>query len=190
MGRILTCLIILPLLLSWGCRPAAAPVSVSDQPVAINDRSVARPPIAPAKAFTEMSWTDSSQQVQKLGDLSGKAVILDFWATSCPPCKREIPHLNSLIAKYGADNLQVVGLNVGGEEDLPEIPTFVQNTKIDYPIAFPEDDLTRYIFAERDDIPQTAVFDRKGRMIAKIVGFSPDIQTELDAAVERAISSQ
>lgn len=139
------------------------------------------------KPISEMSWTDSDQRVQKLSDLSGKAVILDFWATYCPPCREEIPHLNSLLVKYGADNLHIVGLNVGGAEDLPRIPEFVKNTKIDYPIAFPEDELTRFIFTTRDDIPQTAVFDRKGKMVAKIVGFSPAIQKELDAAVEQAL---
>ncbi len=137
-----------------------------------------------------MSWTDSESRVQKLGDLKGKAVILDFWATYCPPCKEEIPHLNSLIAKYGADNLHIVGLNVGGKEDLALIPQFVASTQIDYPIAFPEDELSRFIFAERDDIPQTAVFDRKGKMITKIAGFNPAIQKELDAAVEQALSGQ
>ncbi len=137
-----------------------------------------------------MSWTDSDQRVQKLGDLSGKAVILDFWATYCPPCREEIPHLNSLMAKYGSDNLHIVGLNVGGEDDRPEIPKFVAATKFDYPIAFPEDALTRFIFAERDDIPQTAVFDRRGKMIAKIIGFSPAIQKELDTAVEQAVATE
>lgn len=125
-----------------------------------------------------------------MGDLSGKAVILDFWATYCPPCREEIPHLNSLMAKYGSDNLHIVGLNVGGEDDRPEIPKFVAATKFDYPIAFPEDALTRFIFAERDDIPQTAVFDRRGKMIAKIIGFSPAIQKELDTAVEQAVATE
>ncbi|MFN0278618.1 MAG: TlpA disulfide reductase family protein [Pyrinomonadaceae bacterium] len=134
-----------------------------------------------------MSWTDSDNRVQKLGDLRGKAVILDFWATYCPPCKEEIPHLNALIAKYGADNLHIVGLNVGGDEDRGKIPKFIASTKIDYPIAFPEDELTRFIFAERDDIPQTAVFDREGKMITKIAGFSPEIQKQLDTAVEEAV---
>jgi len=137
-----------------------------------------------------MTWTDADQRVQKLSDLSGKAVILDFWATYCPPCREEIAHLNSLLAKYGAENLHIVGLNVGGEEDRPAIPAFVKNTKLDYPIAFPEEELTRVIFAERDDIPQTAVFDRKGAMIAKIVGFSPTIQKQLDAAVEQAVETK
>jgi cytochrome c biogenesis protein CcmG/thiol:disulfide interchange protein DsbE len=142
------------------------------------------------KPISEMSWTDSEQHVQKLSDLTGKAVILDFWATYCPPCRKEIPHLNALLAKYGADNLHIVGLNVGGEEDMPAIPAFIKNTKIDYPIAFPEDELTQFIFATRDDIPQTAVFDRKGKMITKIVGFSPAIQKELDAAVEQAVGTE
>lgn len=136
-----------------------------------------------------MSWTHEDDRVHKLSDLAGKAVILDFWATYCEPCKREIPHLNSLIAKYGADNLHIVGLNVGGEEDRLKIPVFVAATKIDYGIAFPEDELTQFIFAERSDIPQTAIFDRKGRMVKKIIGFNPEIQKELDAAVEQAIAS-
>jgi len=172
-----------------GCQRAAAPIAVSNQPVSINDKpTIDRP--ATTKPIGEMSWTDGQARIQKLSDLKGKAVILDFWATFCPPCRKEIPHLNSLIAKYGKDNLQVVGLNVGGPDDKPEIPKFIAETRIDYPIAYPEDDLSRFIFAEQDDIPQTAVFDRQGRMITKIIGFGPDIQKRLDAAVEQAIKSE
>ena len=136
-----------------------------------------------------MSWIDANDRVQKVSDLKGKAVILDFWATYCEPCRREIPHLNSLLAKYGADNIQIVGLNSGGEEDRPEIPKFIANNKIDYPIAFPDNELSRFIFSDRDDIPQTLVLDRSGRVVTKIVGFSPAIQIELDAAVEQALKS-
>ena len=173
-----------------GCQRAAAPLAVSNQPVSINDRPTNDRPATPTKPIAEMSWTDGQARVQKLSDLKGKAVILDFWATFCPPCRKEIPHLNSLIAKYGKDNLQIVGLNVGGPEDKPEIPKFLAATKMDYPIAYPEDDLSRYIFAERDDIPQTAVFDRNGRMITKIIGYSPEVEKRLDAAVEQAIKSE
>ena len=127
--------------------------------------------------------------MQKLGDLKGKAVILDFWATYCAPCKEEIPHLNSLIAKHGPENLHIVGLNVGGDEDRGAIPKFTAITKIDYAIAFPEDELSRVIFSESSVIPQTAVFNRKGDLIKKITGFSPAIQKELDAAVEQALKS-
>ena len=137
-----------------------------------------------------MSWTTADERVRKLSDLGGKAVILDFWATYCGPCRQAIPHLNSLQAKYGPENLQIVGVNVGGTEDRPKIPAFVETTRIDYVIAFPEDDLTQFIFAETSTIPQAAVFDRKGRMIKKIVGFNPAIQKELDDAVEQALNSE
>ena len=136
-----------------------------------------------------MSWIDANDRVQKVSDLKGKAVILDFWATYCEPCRREIPHLNSLIAKYGADNIHIVGLNSGGDEDRAEIPKFLASTKLDYSIAFPDNELSRFIFSERDDIPQTLVLDRSGKVVTKIVGFSPAIQIELDAAVEQALKS-
>jgi thiol-disulfide isomerase/thioredoxin len=173
-----------------GCRPAAAPVAVSDKPLSINDRPVTNLPMPPSKPMANMSWANEQDRVMKLSDLKGKAVILDFWATYCEPCRREIPHLNSLLAKYGSENLVIVGLNVGGAEDRPKIARFVESTQVDYEIAFPDDDLTQFIFAERSDIPQTAVFDRKGVMIAKIAGFNEAIQKELDAAVERAVNSE
>ncbi len=183
------CLFTFYFLLILACRPAAAPVAVSNQPVSINDRPTTNLPLPPSKPITEMSWTDANDRVQKLSNLTGKAVILDFWATYCEPCRREIPHLNSLIAKYGVQNLQIVGLNVGGDEDRPKIPDFVATTKIDYPIAFPENELSRYIFATRDDIPQTLVIDRNGKIVKKVIGFSPAIQTELDSAVEQALKT-
>lgn len=184
------CLLSSFLLLSISCRPAAAPVAVGNKPVSVNDRPTTNMPIQPSKPLAEMSWTDQNDRVHKVGDLKGKAVILDFWATYCGPCREEIPHLNSLLAKYGPDNLHIVGLNVGGAEDVPKIPAFVKTTKIDYSIAFPEDDLSRFIFAERSDIPQTLVLDREGNTVTKIIGFSPAIQKELDAAVEQAVSGK
>lgn len=170
------------------CHKSAAPVAVGEKPISINDRPVTNLPMPPSKPLGQMSWTNAEDKVEKLGDLAGKAVILDFWATYCEPCKREIPHLNSLAAKYGPDNLRVIGLNVGGDEDRAKIPAFVATTKIDYPIAVPEDDLTRFIFGSETAIPQTAIFDRQGKLIKKIVGFSPQIQKELDEAVETAVS--
>jgi thiol-disulfide isomerase/thioredoxin len=173
-----------------GCRPAAAPVSVGNRPVSINDRPTTNLPMAPTKPLAEMSWTDSNDRVQKISDMKGKAVVLDFWATYCAPCREAIPHLNSLVAKYGSENLLIVGLNVGGPEDRLKIPQFVATTTIDYPIAFPEDALSNFIFAERSEIPQTAVFNKNGEMIAKLVGFNPAIQKQLDEAVEKAVSSE
>jgi thiol-disulfide isomerase/thioredoxin len=171
------------------CRPAAAPVSVGNRPVSINDVPAKDSQSQPLKPIAEMSWTGFEGNVQKLKDLKGKVVILDFWATYCAPCIEEIPHLMELEAKYGPDNLRVIGLHVGGDEDRPKVPEFVERLKITYPLAYPEDALTAYVFGQQTAIPQTAVFDRNGKLLTKIAGFDARIKTELDAAVAAAITA-
>jgi thiol-disulfide isomerase/thioredoxin len=173
-----------------GCRPAAAPVTVSNRPVSINDVPQTNVPMPPSKPIGEMTWKGFDGKDQKLKDLQGKVVILDFWATYCPPCIEEIPHLNALQAKYGVENLQIVGMHVGGDEDRPKVPEFVERLRISYPLAEPEDALTKFIFSTRSDIPQTAIFDRRGVMVKKIVGFSDEIKKDLDTTVEMAINSR
>lgn len=178
------------------CRPAAAPVSISNKPVSVNDIPISNQPIQPTKPIEEMTWaaldgaTNQEGAVSRLKDFQGKVVILDFWATYCPPCIEEIPHLKALQAKYGKENLEIIGMHVGGEEDRPRVPAFVQKLKIDYTLAIPEDELTRFIFGDRTDIPQTAIFDRQGKLVRKIIGFDPQIKKDLDAAVEQAVNSK
>lgn len=169
------------------CRPTAPPVAIGNKPVAINDIPLKDAQSRPTKPIPEMSWTGFNGSIQKLKDLKGRAVILDFWATYCPPCIEEIPHLKALQAKYGND-LVVIGLHVGGEEDRPKVPEFVERLKIDYTLAYPEDPLTAFVFGQDTAIPQTAIFDREGRLVKKITGFSEPIRIELDAAVETAVN--
>ena len=171
------------------CRPAAAPVSISNKPASIND-------VKQPKALEEMSWTkfdgrtNADGATAQLKDFEGKVVILDFWATYCPPCIEEIPHLRALQKQYGKENLEIIGLHVGGDEDRPLVPAFSEKLKIDYPLATPENELVSFIFGGQTAIPQTAVFDRKGRMITKITGFDAEVKKQLDAAVERAVNSK
>ncbi len=168
---------------------AAAPVSVGNKPVSINDQPLRDAPTRPLKPVAEMNWTTFDGPVQKLKDFQGKVVILDFWATYCPPCIEEIPHLKELKKKYGND-LVLIGLHVGGEEDRPKVPEFVDRLQIDYPLATPEDSLTQYIFGQESAIPQTAIFDRSGKLVKKIVGFNPEIKVQLDEAVAATIRSE
>jgi thiol-disulfide isomerase/thioredoxin len=177
-------LLFVALLIQSACQNAAPPVSISKQPVSVNN---VRQPNSPKKPVEEMSWTSMNGGEQRIGDLRDKVLILDFWATYCPPCREEIPHLNSLQAKYGTNKLQIVGLNVGGDEDQPKIPAFARQMKVSYPIAFPEQPLVDYVFGDDDSIPQTVVFDRRGQVLLKVTGFGPEIKDQLDDAVESAI---
>lgn len=169
------------------CRPSAAPVSVSNQPISINGVPQTNLPMPPLKNVENLGWQTFEGKQIKLGEMKGKVTVLDFWATYCPPCLEEIPHLVSLQEQYRARDLEVVGLHVGGEEDRPKVPEFVGKLKMNYTLATPEDDLTNALFGGNSAIPQTFVFGRDGKLIKKIVGFDAQKKAELDAAIEQAI---
>jgi thiol-disulfide isomerase/thioredoxin len=173
------------------CQPSSAPriVSSGDRPPPAI-RPV--PPISssgqPAN-LQELGWELQSGAKQKLSDLRGKVVVLDFWATYCPPCLEEIPHLVELQSKHRTQGLNVIGLNVGGDEDRPRIPGFVKKLNIKYDLGYPQDELVSFLFGDSTDIPQTFVFDRNGKLLRNFTGYSPLIKAGLDEAVEQALAN-
>lgn len=182
------CAVLIAAAVGSACSRAAAPVAVSNKPSVVNGQPVVGAPLPPAKSIADMSWTKLDGYEQRMGELRGKAVILDFWATYCKPCLEAIPHLRKLRQQYGKDQIEIVGLHVGGDEDRVKVPDFVKKLEIDYTLGVPEEELTRFIFASDTAIPQTAVFDKQGNMVRKFVGFDDSIKAELDAAVERAVN--
>jgi thiol-disulfide isomerase/thioredoxin len=172
-------------MLLMGCQPAAAPIAVSNRPVSVND---VRQPGEPSKPVADMTWTMPDGGEGRIGDHRDKVLILDFWATYCGPCRDEVPHLNSLQAKYGADRLQVIGLNVGGDEDQPKIAPFMKEMNATYTVAIPEQALMDYMSKDDDRIPQTAVFDKQGQLIVKFVGYDSRVGDQIDRAVETALA--
>ena len=135
-------------------------------------------------------WTQADGRRVRLEDLRGQVVVLDFWATYCPPCREEIPHLVQLQKQYGPRGLQVIGLNVGGEEDRPKVPEFVKLYNIQYQLAEPDPETVRLFFGADDSIPQTFVLDRQGRLVRHFVGYDSEVASQLESAVEQALGEK
>ncbi len=177
-------LIILALFFTNACDRAAAPISISDQPISKNRMPRTNLPMPPSKPVEQMGWKIFDGMEQKLGDFKGKVLVLDFWATYCPPCIKEIPHLKELQAKYGDKGFQVIGLHVGGEDDQLRVPEFVERLKIDYPLALPEDELIYSLLGDDNRIPQTLIFDREGKLVKQFVSYDENVKKEIDKAIE------
>lgn len=184
------CLLSFALCLSLSCRPAAAPISVSNRPVSINNiPQQTNLPLPTTKNIENLGWETFAGEDKKLSEFKGKVLVLDFWATYCPPCLEEIPHLNSLQTKYG-ENIQIVGLHVGGDEDRLKVPEYVEKLKINYQLGYPEEELSSILFAGENAIPQTFVFNRQGKLVKKIVGFDEIEKVNLDDAIEQVINER
>ena len=140
-------------------------------------------------SINTLGWTGDAGKRSIFSDFRGKVLILDFYATWCGPCRRSIPHLVSLQKIHEAQGLQVIGLNVGGPEDLAEVPAFAAEFGIQYPLAIPDDDLVMFLMADNDGIPQTFVFDRQGQLVERLTGFGSTSAEKIDRAVEAALQT-
>ena len=136
------------------------------------------------------NWTQLDGRRAALEDYRGQVVVLDFWATYCPPCRDEIPHLVSLQRRFGPQGFKVIGLNVGGAEDRPKVPEFVKLYGIQYQLAEPDDETVRLFLAQDDSIPQTFVLDRQGRLVRHFVGYDSEVAADLERAINDALAEK
>ena len=138
---------------------------------------------------TLAGWELSDGTRARVSDFKGKVVLLDFYATWCDPCRRETPHLVALHQKYQAQGLQIIGLNVGGEDDYGQVPEYKQSFGIEYPLAIPDDELVEQLLGENGNIPQTFVINRQGQLIRHLVGFSEARAPELERLIASTLQS-
>jgi thiol-disulfide isomerase/thioredoxin len=145
-------------------------------------------PPAPASGATA-GWTLDNNQRATLSDHKGKVVLLDFYATWCEPCREETPHLVQLHTQYVNQGLQVIGLNVGGEDDRGEVPNYAKEFGIQYSLAFPDDEFADGLLGDNQNIPQVFVFDRNGTLVKRFVGYGENSKVELESVVKAAVAS-
>jgi peroxiredoxin len=122
-----------------------------------------------------------------LSDFHGKVVLLDFWATWCPPCRQAIPHLTELQERLGAKGFQALGLSL--DESRDDLRSFVSETPVNYPILR-ADDSTRAAYGGVSAIPQVFLVDRKGKIRERYQGFTPEIGNKIKAAVESLLKEE
>jgi peroxiredoxin len=129
----------------------------------------------PAPAFT---LQDLNGKNVSLADLRGKVVVLDFWATWCPPCVKEIPHFIELYEQYKDKGLAMVGISLD-REGISVVKAFVQKYQIKYPIMM-TDGLVDKAFGGITSIPTTFLIDPAGNISKKYVGYNDKAVFEAD----------
>ena len=124
-----------------------------------------------AAVIPEFKLADSDGTLRSLkDDWKGKALIVNFWATWCAPCRREIPLLNQLAADRAKDNFQVVGIAIDFRD---KVLAYAQEMQIDYPMLIGEQDALDAAAAFGVDavgLPFTIFTDTSGRVIALHMG--------------------
>lgn len=122
----------------------------------------------PRKIAPDWRLTDLDGKAVKLSDFKGKVVILNFWATWCPPCRKEIPTFVALQKQYGDKGLVIVGMSLD-EKGPGVVKPFVAKMGINYPVVM-GDQKTAAEYGGVEVVPTTFVIDRKGKIAAEHEG--------------------
>lgn len=188
---------------SIACNHAPPPQPVSDVPATSTRAANARPASARKAIVNErgLSAVESVTIPQpkgekfKLADLRGKVVVVDFWATWCPPCREQAPRLADLNKRYRERGLAVVGLTSDEPSDEDKVMSFVKQAGMNYEVGYADDSLSASFLAGTEDetglppIPQVFVFARDGRLVEHLIGGGDANHARLEEVVAAQLNA-
>jgi thiol-disulfide isomerase/thioredoxin len=122
----------------------------------------------------------------RLSDLRGKAVLLNFWATWCGPCKIETPWLVELQNQYGSQGLQVIGVAMddSGKEDIAK---FAKDMGVNYPVLLGKEAVGD-AYGGVPALPESFFIGRDGKIVDKIIGLKG--KAEIEDSIRKALNTE
>ncbi len=120
----------------------------------------------------------------KLGDYAGKTVYLDFWASWCGPCKQSFPWMNDMQARYAAQGLRVVGINVDQKAD--DAQAFLRKTPAHFDLAFDPTGQTPKTYAIKA-MPTSVLIGPDGKVLSVHSGFKDQDRSVLEQQIRQAL---
>ena len=155
--------------------PPAEAAQAAPEPAKDDDRQVA----------PDFELPDLAGNAVTMASLRGKTVVIDFWATWCPPCIFQIPILNSIQKKHEADGVVVIGVAVDAE-GLEVVKPYAEENGVEYTILIGDESLARKFGAP--GFPAMAIVDPDGRIDSMHVGLIEE--EELDAELAKIKASR
>lgn len=150
-------------------------------------RRSGRPPhITKSIAAPDFTLESLEGKNLRLSDLKGKAVLLNFWATWCTPCKIEMPWFVELQKQYGPDGLQIVGVAMD-DASKEDIAKFAKDLGVNYPILIGKEAVGD-LYGGIPAMPESFFIGRDGRVVDKIIGLKG--RSDIEDSIKRALDTQ
>lgn len=125
------------------------------------------------EAAPDFSFETAPGKTQKLSDLKGKVVWINFFATWCPPCRKELPHLQKEVYDKYVETEDFVLIILGREHSWEEINTFKEEQGFNMPF-YPDPERKIFNLYAKQNIPRNFVIDKTGKVVVSSIGFKED----------------
>ena len=147
------------------------------------------PPMVLAATLPDISLADRNGEMRSFNHWQGRSLIVNFWATWCAPCRREIPLLEKLQREHSADGFQVIGVAVDFRD---KVLAYAAEMKIDYPLLIGEQeamDAAAAFGVEVVGLPFTVFSDGQGRIIAAHMGELTSAEADVILGAVRRVNA-
>ena len=136
-------------------------------------------------ALSSIGTAIASQPDLDLARFRGKVVVVDFWASWCKPCRQSIPWLNEMYARYGAQGLVIIGVNVDAER--ADADRFLHDVPIEFQVLYDsQGDIAKEF--DLQGMPSSFVFDRDGKLVHTLLGFRMNRRAEHEGQIQSLLS--
>ncbi|HEY6231382.1 MAG TPA: TlpA disulfide reductase family protein [Pyrinomonadaceae bacterium] len=183
--RLVTSIIVLGLLVAL----AVSSCNSNDPP---SKTPAARANTLPRQVLEAENRAASGAAPIKLGNYSGKVLLINLWATWCGPCRMETPELVRLHKEFQSRGVEMIGLSTENPDlSARSVSDFVREFNVDYQIGWAQPEVAQIMMAGRTSIPQSFIIARNGRVIRRFIGFNPETTpTQLKEALEQALKEE
>ena len=136
----------------------------------------------------ELKLKDLFGAEQSLAQYKGRIVILNFWATYCVPCRKEMPDLSAIQNEFAALGVQVIGASTDEAGDRPKVLQFIKDVKINFPVWLGANAADTLRFGVGTALPATVIIDKDGKVYKTISGIvnQADLRKDVEKLLQDA----
>jgi len=177
--------------IAFGLLLAVAVSSCNSNDPPTKTTSSARANLLPRQVLEAQNKSANGTSI-KLGDYSGKVMLINLWATWCGPCRMETPELVKLHKEFQSRGVEMIGLSTEDPvASARSVSDFVREFNVDYQIGWAQREVAQMMMQGRTNIPQSFIIARDGRVIRRFIGFNPETTpTQLREALEQALKEE
>lgn len=117
------------------------------------------------KCLPDVRFIDTNGTAYTHDQLKGKVIVVNFWATWCKPCTKEIPAFSKVYDRYKERGVVFLGVLTGDQATSDELLNFASDNMMTYPIVRESSDIRMSFIDDMDNLPTTLIFDRAGKQI-------------------------